>query len=358
MAASALPAAAGSFTARRAAGWAARLYVPSTYRQGVPMPLLVMLHGCTQTPDDFAAGTRMNSYAEQHGCLVLYPQQRRRNNPRRCWNWFSPRHQVRGHGEPAAIAAMVGSVRQEYTVAADRIYIAGISAGAAMAVVLAATYPDIFAAVGTVAGVAYKGATSVRQAYRVLAHGVPNPRLCGNDALRAMGQQRRPLSLVVVQGTADPRVAPVNAAHLLAQWHQTNRMAAGTGPDSAVLPPPESVQHHAPPQGLPSAEYTYRSAGGSVFKQYMVEGLAHAWPGGSSQGSYTDPRGPDASRLLVEFFLQHAMPAVPAVVAPPLVPVETAPPQPPAPAQARPPGIVRRAWHRLVRFARSVMGRN
>jgi poly(hydroxyalkanoate) depolymerase family esterase len=301
----------GTFTAHRYGIYTYKVYVPTRYRPGRALPLVVMLHGCTQNADDFAMGTRMNEFAEKHMLLVLYPEQAPSANNKRCWNWFRSQNQMRDQGEPAAIVGMVDQVRKHYTIDRSRIYAAGISAGAAMTVTLGATYPDIFAAIGVCAGVPYGSADSASTAMSTMWRGSFNSRLRGNAAYAAMGEYRRVVPVILFHGTADSLVAPINARQLVRQWSQTNRLATDgtTAPSEPVL---ADVTTAAIPEGHTYTRRVYEGSDGSVMiETYLVEHMGHSWPGGSPTGSFTDPQGPDASRLMVEFFLQHPMVEVP-----------------------------------------------
>jgi poly(hydroxyalkanoate) depolymerase family esterase len=327
----------------------ARLYIPSRYRPEQAAPLLVMLHGCTQSAEDFAALTKINRYAEQHCFLVVYPEQIRRANFKRCWNWFRPENQVRDQGEPLAITEVVNSVQQRYHIDTDRVYVAGLSAGAAMAVTLGATYPDIFAAVGVCAGVAYRAATSFSEALTAMRRGTVRSRSHGYAAYQAMGQYRRVVPLMVFHGTADSTVAPVNASQIVTQWAHANRFAAGGTTSSE--PSLASASDGIAPGGRSYVQRVYEGFDGDVvIEMYLVNGMGHCWPGGKDDSSYSDPQGPDASRLLIEFFGRHPMgrmattprpiqrPVVPRPVPEPVAPREqpaTSAPQHPAPHPRR-----------------------
>lgn len=266
--------------------------------------LIVMLHGCTQTPEDFALGTRMNDHAEQHTFLVAYPEQPRSSSPLRCWNWYQPRHQSRGMGEPAHIAAIVEHVQHDYAVDPGRVYVAGISAGAAMSLVLGLTYPDLFAAVGVCCGMPYQAARNAAGALIAMTQGGPDPRQGAATAVAAMGAHRRFVPLLLFHGTADRTVAAVNSDMVVVQWATIYQLIAPDGESLRMV-----AQHHRVAQGRDYTEYGYLNrSGDTMMTKYLVTGMTHAWPGGSADGSYTDPLAPDASALLLDFFARHPMP--------------------------------------------------
>ncbi len=260
-----------------------KLYVPSGYR-GEPLPLIVMLHGCMQAPEDFAAGTRMNALAEEGPFLVAYPAQAASANGLRCWNWFDPSHQQRDCGEPALIAGITRQIMNDYAVDPRRVYIAGLSAGAAAAAVLGTTYPDLYAAIGVHSGVPVGVARNVLSAFTAMLNG-------GVVGEHKNSEKRVPT--IVFHGDRDATVHPVNSDNVIAQ---------AMIPDLSV-----SVQESGVSGGHAYTCTRYSDPNGrSMLEQWVIHGAGHAWSGGSPLGSYTDQRGPDASREMVRFFLAHA----------------------------------------------------
>ena len=201
-----------------------RLYVPRGYHPGQAVPLMVMLHGCRQDALDFARGTQMNELAEQGNFIVLYPEMNVLANPNRCWNWFFDYNQRRGIGEPAVIKGMVDQVKHHYSIDPNKIFIAGLSAGGAMSVIMGATYPDVFSGVGVVAGVEYSAADSPALGLNVMSHGGTDFKRGVNKALYEMGKHKRRIPVMIIHGSKDKVVNPVNADHVAVQWAQINRL--------------------------------------------------------------------------------------------------------------------------------------
>lgn len=287
------------------------VYTPEkTYRATSPVPLIVMLHGCTQTAMDFALGTSMNLLADQHGFVVLYPQQTRISNYKRCWNWFLPTNQQRGCGEPARIVGMIKSLRQnlaDCTIDPARIYVAGLSAGASMAVILGATYPDLFAAIGVHSGLEYQAATNVQSAFQAMRSGGPDSQRQGHAAYTAMGNLSRIVPAMIFHGTNDMTVAPENGDQVAQQWMQTNHLASS----STYIADFNRPTHAIPGQvanGHPYVVAAWHASNGDEVQAYWkIGGMGHAWSGGNPAGSHTDPRGPNASVAMYDFFMAHPM---------------------------------------------------
>jgi len=262
-----------------------RLYVPAR-RPGKVLPLVVMLHGCTQSPDDFAAGTRMNVLAESHGCLVAYPGQPQSANAQKCWNWFKPADQRRDRGEPALIAGITREVMRDHPVDPGRVYVAGLSAGGAAAAVMGMAYPDLYAAVGVHSGLACGAARDIPSAFAAMREGAgPAP----------MRRDGRAVPAIVFHADKDGTVHPRNADHVVAQF----------GVESGLQ---VTVEHGEVPGGRAYTRSVHAGADGRpMLEQWLVHGGGHAWSGGSAAGSYTDPLGPDASREMLRFFAEHRL---------------------------------------------------
>jgi poly(hydroxyalkanoate) depolymerase family esterase len=260
-----------------------RLYVPGDH-EGQELALVLMLHGCLQDPEDFACGTRMNGLAEEFGLIVAYPHQPRRANPNGCWNWFDRRHQNRGSGEPAKLAGLAQALAKEFDVRRERVFAAGLSAGGAMAEVLAATYPDVFDAVGIHSGLPYKSAGDVPSAFAAMkgtAAFDPAP-------LAASGRHPRK---IIFHGLADGTVAPVNGERILSEVERGDVSLTRSDLDWPIEGGRVTRTALKDADGRPAAE------------EWLVEGGGHAWFGGDPRGSYTQTVGLDASRVMVRFFL-------------------------------------------------------
>ena len=303
-----------------------RLFVPEGIE--APSPLLVMLHGCTQDPADLAAGTRMHEEAGAEGWLVLFPEQPARAHPQRCWNWYRPADQAPGSGEPAILAGMIEDVIDERDVDPGRVRVAGISAGAGMALVLAAVRPDLFDGVGLHSGVPYASARSREEAIAVMAgEGPDRPELARRlraASTTAAGEASGAIPLpplVVFHGTADEAVDPSNAWRILAAWHGAAALLADDAETGARHPGvAEAPREPDPPPDLPDPTGRERGEEGRSFERlhwpadagrgpmelWRVEGLGHAWSGGRPEGSYADPRGPSATRAMIRFFRRPA----------------------------------------------------
>jgi poly(hydroxyalkanoate) depolymerase family esterase len=267
-----------------------KLYVPSAARED-KRPLLIMLHGGTQDAEDFAAGTRMNALAEDHGLIVAYPNQCKIANASLCWNWFHPEHQRRGAGEPSIIAGITGEIVAEHGIDPDRVFVAGLSAGGAMAAVMGATYPELFAAIGVHSGLPYKSAKDVASAF-VAMRGDPALRRRGKRKSRPAAKDASRIRTIVFHGDADRVVHPSNAAKIVEAHARTG--------DSV-----ERTKERSPASRAYTREVARDKTGAAVLERWLIHGSGHAWSGGSPDGTFTDPQGPDASRAILRFFLEE-----------------------------------------------------
>jgi poly(hydroxyalkanoate) depolymerase family esterase len=275
---------AGTF--RSAAGSRTyRLFVPSR-SQGQPLPLVVMLHGCTQSPEDFAAGTRMNFLAEERNCFVVYPEQPSGANQSKCWNWFRTGDQQRHGGEPSLIAGITRQIMRDYPIDPKRVYVAGLSAGGAAAAIMAATYADLYAAVGVHSGLACGAASDLPSAFVAMRQGGASRNMDGAPLVPT----------IVFHGDRDTTVHPNNADQIVEQ------SAKAAGLKAKV------IDGNVPHGRAYTRTLLTDGRGRAVSEHWNVHGAGHAWSGGSPAGSYTDPRGPDATREMLRFFLEHSLP--------------------------------------------------
>jgi poly(hydroxyalkanoate) depolymerase family esterase len=292
-----------------------KLYLPPTYSPDVPVPLLVALHGCTQNPDNFASGTRFNLLADAHTFLVLYPQQTSRHHSGRCWNWYDPLNQQRGSGEPVILAGMVDEVCAQYAIDTNRIFLTGMSAGGAMAVIMGVCYPDYFAAIGVHSGLEYGAARGIASARIAQIRGGPDPDLQGKLAFMNAGPAARVLPVIVFHGARDYRVAPINGEQVIRQFARFNDYADDGLANNSITALADSIQTGRVPGGYSYIVSTYTAREQVVMQKYLVDGLGHAWSGGSAAdpATFTDPRGPDASAIMWDFFVTHPKTSLPAL---------------------------------------------
>jgi poly(hydroxyalkanoate) depolymerase family esterase len=268
-----------------------KVYIPSGYR-GQSLPLVVMLHGCTQDPDDFAAGTRMNHVAEERQCLVLYPAQAPGANRSKCWNWFKDGDQRRDQGEPSIVAGITRRIMSSYTIDPRRVYVAGLSAGGAMAVTMGMTYPELYAAVGVHSGLAYAAAHDLPSALAVMR---------GDDVggSRRLTIGERVVPTIVFHGDRDTTVHPLNGEHVIAQ----SLTVLGNDNGRPGVRSHVTVERGQAANGHAYTRTIYRDTYGEPsVEHWLVHGAGHAWLGGSPNGSFTDPKGPDATKEMIRFF--------------------------------------------------------
>jgi poly(hydroxyalkanoate) depolymerase family esterase len=285
----------GNFT-NAAGSRAYQGYVPSTYKAGTPMPLVVVLHGCTESADDIRSLTQFDKLAEANKFIVVYPEQPQSANYLHCWNWFLPTDMQRGSGEPSIIAGITQWVQQHYTVDAKRTFVTGFSAGGAMTAIMGATYPDLYAAIGIGSGLQY-GGQSV------------DPAKAGEQAYRAMGTQARVVPALIFHGGKDTTVPVVNADQLMRQWQATADWADDGSSNSSIPAGPSSTRNEQVQNGRSYTVNSYLDGHGKELAQYwLVPDMTHAWSGGCTCAKYSDPAGPDETRAMYDFFVNHPMP--------------------------------------------------
>lgn len=264
------------------------LYLPAGSKPD--MPLVVMLHGCTQTPQDFARGTGMNLLADEMGFIVAYPCQPQAANAQRCWNWFNPADQKRDSGEPALIAAITRAVVQDHRADCTRIYVAGLSAGGAAAAIMGNAYPDLYAAIGIHSGLACGAADSMFTAFAAMRSGAANAPV--------KGATEPFVPVITFHGDSDTTVHAVNSAQIVAAAAERSSVVLTTRSQSGISAGKRRY----------SRKISSGPDGRAMIEEWTIHGAGHAWAGGDRSGSYTDAAGPDASRAMLAFFRQHSLP--------------------------------------------------
>jgi poly(hydroxyalkanoate) depolymerase family esterase len=281
------------------------LYVPSTYTPATPVPLVVALHGCTQSADAFRVLTRWDALAEAKGFIVVFPQQDAGSNTFKCWNFFQDASMHRSAGDPARIAAVTSLIENTYDVDPHRVYVTGLSAGGAMASIMGATYPDYFAAIGVGSGCEY-AATAACAGYKSA-----DPAVAGQTAYREMGPRARPMPFIAFQGDQDKTVPPANADQLVQQWLLTDDLADDRAANGSVLTNPATTSQSFASTSRPYTVRTYQTKSKAELGSYwLVHGMSHAWSGGDGSQPFSDPSGPDATAAMYDFFMRHPAPSL------------------------------------------------
>jgi poly(hydroxyalkanoate) depolymerase family esterase len=292
-----------------------KLYVPDEYHSQQEFPLMVMLHGCGQNPDDFAAGTNMNTLAEKENFLVLYPDMNRHfkpsdmtgYNPFGCWNWFFDNNQHRGKGHPKLIYDMINEVKDTYNIDSTKVYAAGLSAGGSLACILGVTYPDVFNGIGICSGLAYDAAKvfiltdpMAEVAKKRMEKGVLDPYACGSSAYQEMGEFQKKMRVIVFHGIHDTVVHPINGQQVITQWSQTNFLVEGGEGFADVTP---DVINSDLLNGKSYTQHIYHDGDDEpLLELWMIDQMGHTWSGGNPEGSCTDPEGPNATEIIWNFF--------------------------------------------------------
>lgn len=280
------------------------LYIPASVTRRERVPLLVMLHGCSQDARAFAEGTRMNELADQHRFIVLYPQQSQRANPLRCWNWFDL-NSAGGVGEAATIAALVRNVMRRYPVDRSRVYVAGLSAGGAMTAMLAFCYGALFAACAIVAGLMYRAADSTLAAMHAMRAGARgSPESAAREAARGTARDLGFVPALVMHGSHDHVVHPRNAEQIVGQFREFAELVSV--PPQALADP---IERHVDSDGRSYRQRDYRFNDQVLLRSILVDGLGHAWSGGDERHRFNDAAAPDASRLIWSFMSGFRRPA-------------------------------------------------
>ncbi|QRX85101.1 PHB depolymerase family esterase [Glaciimonas sp. PAMC28666] len=283
-----------------------KLYIPSSY-QGQAMPLMIMLHGCTQNPDDFANGTGMNIVAEESQCFVAYPMQTQAANVSRCWNWFNAVDQQRDQGEPSIIAGITQAILNDYKLDARKVYVAGLSAGGAMAIIMGTTYPDMYAAVGVHSGLPYAAAHDLPSALAAMKGNAAGVRF---NSKQPAGTRLHSIPIIAFHGDQDATVSPHNSEQLMTQNvpEFTSNQGENEPDRSQQIRPVVIVQEGKVSDGHRYTQTSHHDdSGRSIAEHWLIHGAGHAWAGGDRSGTYTDGKGPDASREMMRFFSTQSL---------------------------------------------------
>ncbi len=272
------------------------------FRPGVRPPagqrmLVVVLHGCTQDADDIARGTHFNDLAASTGFEILYPEQPQSANALKCWNWYLPEHMTRANGEASIIADLTMQIVRDEAIDPKRVYLAGISAGGAMAANLAVDYPELFAAIGVHSGLPALAAKSQAEALEAMAKGANDASALGAAAFAAMGANARVVPAILFHGTADHLVSPLNLRASARQWVVTNALAA-------KAQPPEAIELHTTDDRLSGQRWALAD-GTTLVEAWRIDGVGHAWSGGTAGATYVDPKGPDVTVMMLDFFARY-----------------------------------------------------
>lgn len=295
----------GSFYSATLNGRNYKYYIPANYTGNVDVPMFVMLHGATQTANTFAEATQMNQLADEKGFIVLYPEQSVFANASRSWNWFYGINQLRGYGEAEIIASMVRKLKNDYRIDGEKVFVSGLSAGGAMAVIMAVTYPDLIKGVAVAAGLEFNAALSLAGATTAMLYGGPSPTIQGQIAYNNMPSgHRRLVPTLVFHGTADLVVNPINGNQVLSQFARLNDLVDDGSANGTINDAADQILSGQVSGGRSYTRYIYHGNNQQILmEKYLISGMGHAWSGGKQGASYSDPTGPNMSLIMYNFFL-------------------------------------------------------
>lgn len=278
------------------------LYIPSGYKVGTPMPLVVGLHGCVGSALDFVNQSGLNSVAEVNKFIVAYPEQTSAANNLKCWNWYTTAGQQRGSGEASIIAGITQQVKQDYSVNNSRVFTLGLSAGGAMAVNMGVLYPDVFAGVGVGSGLTWKAGAGGLSGYPAMT-----AEQSGQQIHISQGANSRTVPVYIFHGLQDKTVVPKNADDLAVSWIAANDLADdGSRNNSVPANPVSTVFGTSSGDTFTTATYNDRN-GQELIQVVKVTNMGHAWSGRSG-AAYTYPAGPDETSLMYSFLSRHPKP--------------------------------------------------
>jgi poly(hydroxyalkanoate) depolymerase family esterase len=284
------------------------VYRPETAAADAEIPLVLALHGCTQDPFMLEASSGLKNLADTQGFMLIYPQQNANASPHRCWNWYEPRNQARETGEPSMLAGIVRQVSESYAVDDSRIYVTGLSSGGAMTSILASCFPDLFAAAAVHSGMAYKSANSAAQALIAPFSGNQTPpNIAGEEAYRCSGTQNQTIPMLMLHGTADTVVFPINGRHTLEEFAQLNDFEDDGEDNDSVQAVPTNTQTQQVEGGHSYIVEDYNYNGELLMQAYIVDGLQHMWSGGTGIYPLSDPKAPNATQIFWDFMSQYQL---------------------------------------------------
>jgi len=289
-----------------------KVFLPSNHSESTnhgKIPVIIALHGCMQDSESFAAGTRLNEWAEKLGFAVYYPEQSKFFNIYNCWNWFLPTNQMKNTGEAELIMGGLKKVTREFSLNKDKTFLLGMSSGGAVVSILANCYPRSFQAVATHHGTMYKAASDVFSAKEVVYNGskiAPEVAAAKGYSCSGFTPKKNPLPAVIIHGSRGAVMRAIHATQVESELRIFNDYLDNGIRDNSL--DDEMTFEKFTPDNLYSYDVvTWSHRGRPYIKRYMIETLGHAWSGGDNQYEFNDPHGPDATKIILDFFSEYGL---------------------------------------------------